>query len=301
MRYIFANRNATTLVMLLAAFALLAVPAFAQEDTEGANEEQVLSFVDDYVTNYLANQPNLGLTPIFPTLTEDQAIDFQEAFVDEIVAQGDAVVGYKLGFTGYAPLPFDAPRPIYGRLLASQEIAAGNPISVSENFIAGGVGVELGIIISEDAAFAPEDFPLDDETLMNLIGGIVPTAEMADFSSLGAVNYLDLYANSAAAGIFVRGEEVTLDELEMGLDNIAVTATRDGEVIYEGMSGNLLEGQGQLAALSYMLERLAERGLGVSAGDIIATGTFGADLPLTPGDVEIDYGPLGVITLTFVE
>ena len=258
--------------------------------------------VDDYVESY----QNVALYPAVTTrienLTDEDAYEFQEDFVDELVDDGDSVIGYKLGFTGDAPRPFGAPEPVYGRLLKSQEYESGVTLDISETWAAGNAGVELAVYIAKDAKFEVSDFPLSDAELKSLISDIAPLSEFPEIAFQEgnmAINYKDLIAANAGARAFVVGERKKLSELDVEIDEIEIEVFKNGEMTSTGISGDALGSQ--LEALEFLLRKLAEQDLGVKTGQIIATGSLGSDLPLEPGDYRITYEGLGELTYTLEE
>ena len=259
--------------------------------------------VVDYADSYENLLPFPSITLRESDLDDEDSYEFQEALVLELENRGEVVSGYKLGFTGDSPRPFDAPEPLYGRLLSSQEFASGAEIDISDTFVAGAIGIELAIFIAQDASFETSDFPLSDTELLSLIEAVAPLSEMPDIAFVEgpeAINYKDLIAANAGAKAYVLGERMPLSNLSVGIDEIPVTVTLDGEEISQAISGDALGSQ--LEALEFLLRKLAEVGLGVEAGQIIATGSLGEDAELVPGAYLLSYGGgLGDVTFTLVE
>ena len=261
------------------------------------------SLVLDYADSYENLLPFPSITVRVSNLDDEDSYEFQEAFVEELENRGEVVSGYKLGFTGDSPRPFDAPEPLYGRLLSSQEFTSGAQIDISDTFVAGAIGIELAIFIAEDASFEPSDFPLSDSELLGLIESVAPLSEMPDVAFVEgpeAINYKDLIAGNAGARAYVVGERMSLDDLTVDINNIPVDVTVDGQVFSQAISGDALGSQ--LEALEFLLRQLASVGLGVEAGQIIATGSLGEDLPIGPGVYNLSYGGgLGELTFTLTE
>ena len=259
--------------------------------------------VEEYANSYENLMPFPSITVRESDLDDEDSYEFQEALVDELEDRGEVVSGYKLGFTGDSPRPFDAPEPLYGRLLSSQEFASGAQIDISDTFVAGAIGIELAIYIAQDASFETSDFPLSDAELLSLIDAVAPLSEMPDIAFVegpDAVNYKDLIAANAGAKAYVVGERLALDDLTVGIDEIPVTVTVDGEEISQAISGDALGSQ--LEALEFLLRKLAEVGEGVEAGQIIATGSLGEDAMIAPGAYMLSYGGgLGELNFTLVE
>ena len=263
---------------------------------------EIANLVTTYAERYRDVKLYPSVTKRIENFTDKDAYEFQEDLVDKLTDGDDTVIGYKLGFTGDAPRPFGAPEPVYGRLLKSQENESGVTLDISETWAAGNAGVELAIYIAKDAKFKVSDFPLTDAELKSLISDIAPLSEFPEIAfeeSNMEINYKDLIAANAGARAFVVGERKKLSDLDVDINEIEIEVFKNGEMTSTGISGDALGSQ--LEALEFLLRQLAEQDLGVEAGQIIATGSLGSDLPLEPGEYRITYEGLGELTYTLVE
>ena len=287
-------------------FSLLLTATFlfscGEDDSIDINLTDEQQLVETYADRYLNVELYPAVTTRLDNFDQEDAYDFQENLIEELEQRGETVIGYKLGFTGDAPRPFGAPEPVYGRLLASHQFEDGANIDISETFASGNAGVELALYISRDAEFETSDFPLSDETLLGLIESVAPLSEFPEIAfeegAMG-IDYRDLIAANAGARAFVVGERTQLADLETNINEIGIQVFKNGEMMSEGISGDALGSQ--LEALEFLLRKLAERGQGVEAGQIIATGSLGPDLPLEAGEYELRYEEIGSVSYTLTE
>lgn len=258
--------------------------------------------VETYVDRYFNNMAYPAATARLDEFDEEAAYDFQEEFVEELLDAGEMQSGWKLGFTGDPPRPFGAPTPVYGRLLESQERAVGSTIDISETWVSGALGVEIALIIAEDAEFETFDFPLSRDTVLSLIESV---ATLTEFPELGfeegpmGIDYRDLIANNAGAKAYVIGTPVPLSDISVDIDSIEVEVFRDGNMIAQAVSGDALGSQ--VEALEFLLRQLAEKDITLRAGSIVATGSLGGDLGLMPGEYRFVYDEIGEHSFTLVE
>ncbi|MCY4592286.1 MAG: hypothetical protein OXE86_17375 [Alphaproteobacteria bacterium] len=85
-----------------------------------------------------------------------------------------------------------------------------------------------------------------------------------------------------------------------GIDrsNIPVTLTANGEVVREGRGGNALGDP--LNVMVWLVNKRSREGEGMSAGQVVNTGTTAGIYFAEPGGGAVaDFGPLGQVSLTF--
>ncbi|MFE1599271.1 2-keto-4-pentenoate hydratase [Methylobacterium sp. ID0610] len=206
------------------------------------------------------------------------------------------------GLAGYA---LAATSPLSARLLCSEQPVAapllrealledGATLRLPQGVIGVGAGflMRLGrpfpedgeAITGEHAASACVSCHLD----LHLLGRRVPNGTP-----------LNAWAAVADFGLdvaHVRGPRVTAWD-EGLLREAAVSLRVDGHELARGRGCDTLGSP--LAAVAWLARRLAERDLGLDAGDVVATGTCTGLTQVLPGQtVSAEYGPLGRVALT---
>ena len=77
-----------------------------------------------------------------------------------------------------------------------------------------------------------------------------------------------------------------------------VTLLRNGTQIGSGVGADALGGP--MHALTWLANHLGERGVALTAGQVITTGTCGGVTPITVGDRGVaTHGPLGTVELNY--
>jgi 2-keto-4-pentenoate hydratase len=210
---------------------------------------------------------------------------------------GAVVVGWKLGATSTASQKaFDLSGPFYGPLLAPFCYAAGATVTGAAAF---GPGAEGEFALTMAGGLPPRDAPYTVEDVAEAVASVCPALEIAGTRLTGGLMKADprhLIADDAANIAFIPGEPVK-DWRAIDLAAHKIILMINGEEKAAG-TGALAFG-GPLTALTWFANTLREQGRGLTAGEIITTGTCTGFVPLDPGDeVVVDCGPLGQVSAT---
>ena len=248
--------------------------------------------VDEYYALFKAVEPVPNLTQEFPDTDYDDAYAFQEALIANFEADGDEVIGYKVGLTGPV-LPFGAEEPIYGRLYDSMVVAPHNKISRSD-YVIPMVEIELAFIFGEDVTY-----PITQAELAEKVVAVAPAVEFPDllFESLPTLNWLDIIAMNVSPRQVIIGRPVPIHRVDV--NDIHVTVRQGGQTLNEGVSTNVLGDQWE--SLLFLVERLDSRGYQIQAGDVVMTGAMSGMFPATPGQYQVNYSSLGRLRFKVTE
>ncbi|MFJ7078933.1 2-keto-4-pentenoate hydratase [Streptomyces sp. NPDC098781] len=227
-----------------------------------------------------------------PSLTMSDGYAIQQELVRLLLADGDQVIGHKVGATSEAMqrlIGLDSPD--YGPVLGSTLHHDGDTLAL-DRFIAPKIEAEIGFVLG-DRLRGP-GVTVDDAR--SAIAGAVAAMEIvdsriADWRIRLADTVADLASNGAVA---LSCQVVPL----AGIDprDIAMTLSRDGEVIDSGKGAAALGDP--VAVLAWLANTLGEAGVCLEPGHLILTGALHAAVPLAPGDTfRADFGPLGAVTL----
>ncbi len=122
----------------------------------------------------------------------------------------------------------------------------------------------------------------------------VPDARFEHFAEIGPAQ---IAADDAFASWFLLGRQVP-DWRALDLSTQRVRAVNNGAVAAEGTGANVL-GDPRLA-LTWLANHLAQRRIGLKAGDIVTTGTCITPPTIASGDrVIADFAGLGQVTVAF--
>jgi 2-keto-4-pentenoate hydratase len=203
----------------------------------------------------------------------------QRALTSLRLGRGDAVVGWKLGYTTAAMRQqMGIAAPNYGPLLASMQVRGAVPAAT---LLHPRVEPEIALVLAEDPGRGASP-----ERVLSACARACLALEVVD--SVWTDYRFDLEHNTAdgssAAG-FVLG-----DELSLRPATIAVTLVVDGPPSSSGEPTEPVEqGLGSLAAaaesVAWLVGRLDEEGRALRAGDVVLTGGLTRAVPLGAGSV----------------
>jgi 2-keto-4-pentenoate hydratase len=287
------TRDLMTVGWMIALAFAFATPALGQDDSEEAARHYA-AYRDEGVL--------LDFVGAHEGATRADALAFQQAFTAEFLADGDEVVGYKLGFTGKAAPPGAEP-PLAGRLFASQRVEAGAAFKLSElaNPI---LEVELAFRFKSDVPAGA-----DAETIRQSVEAVAGCIEIPNpaYQEKAAFHGLNFIAHNVVSRRFMVFDWVPLEEAGDVNELVALLTRPDGRQVVFNSSNVLPEREGHhWAALAFAVEELERVGGQIQAGHIVITGSMGYALSgatddtgeepeetlhiMTPGQYAIDFG-----------
>ena len=230
-----------------------------------------------------------ALPPMCRPHTVEEGYAVQDALV---AASNDEVAGYKIAATskaGQAHIGID--HPISGRLLQKRMLTNGVTATLDGNFM---TVAEAEFVFEFKADMPVSNTPLDWQTVMESVGALylgieMPSSRFAHFASVGAPH---LISETACAHWMVLGPEVRIDWRQRDLAEHPVRVLIDGECVVEGKGADAL-GDPRFA-LTWQVNQLMGRGIGIKAGQIVTTGVCGKPVPVAAGNhVVADFGDFG--------
>lgn len=240
--------------------------------------------------------PIAPFTDTDPDLTMADGYAVQAELTRLLLADGDAIVGYKVGLTS-EPMQrmVGVDSPDYGPVLASTLYRDGAEIAL-EAFIQPKIEAEIVFVLGEGLR-GPGVSVLD---AARAVAGVAAAVEIvdsrfADWRIKLADTVADLASNGAVA---TSGRLVPLDGMDTRL--IGMTMTRNGRLVDTGAGAAALGDP--LAVVAWLANTLGEMGVGLQAGHLVMTGALHAAVPMSAGDVfRADFDRLGPVTVRVVE
>ena len=232
------------------------------------------------------------LTDSHPGMTALDAYQVQQGFVRRLIADGDRVVGWKLGLTS-APMQamFGVTTPDYGPVLGSFLVAEGAELAVSD-FIAPKAEAEIAVLL---------DRPLAGQHCTALevaqaVAGYAAAIEIVDSRIADwKIKLPDTISDLASMGAIALSSRL-VPPGHWDLRLLGLVFTRDGEVVGTGAGAAALGSP--LNAVAWLVRTLHQVGVGLEAGQFVMTGSLHAAVPLTAGSTfRADFDRLGPITL----
>jgi 2-keto-4-pentenoate hydratase len=226
-----------------------------------------------------------------PDLDVDDGYAIQKELVKLLLADGDRIVGHKVGLTA-APMQraLGIDSPDYGPVLASTLYRNGDAIPL-DAFVSPKVEAEIVFVLGERLEGPGVTVTQARAAIAGAVAGMeIIDSRIADWRIRLADTVADLASNGAMA--------LSSRIVPLGLDArlIGMTLTRNGELVDTGAGAAALGDP--VAVVAWLANTLGEHGVALEPGHLILTGALHAAVPLTPGDVfRAEFDRLGPVTV----
>jgi 2-keto-4-pentenoate hydratase len=227
-----------------------------------------------------------------PDLDMDDGYAIQKELVKLLLADGDRIVGHKVGLTA-APMQraLGIDSPDYGPVLASTLYRNGDAIPL-EAFVSPKVEAEIVFVLGERLEGPGVTVTQARTAIAGAVAGMeIIDSRIVDWRIKLADTVADLASNGAIA---TSSRIVPLGDLDARL--IGMALTRNGELVDTGAGAAALGDP--VAVVAWLANTLGEHGVALEPGHLILTGALHAAVPMTPGDVfRAEFDRLGPVTV----
>jgi len=235
------------------------------------------------------------LTDANPDMTVADAYAVQSALGDLLLADGDRIVGYKLGLTS-TPMQqlFGVNEPDYAPVFASGVVDDGAALGM-DRFIQPKAEAEIALML-ERPLTGPGVTALEAS---RAIAGATAAIEIVDSRIEDwSIKLPDTIADLASSGAVVLSSRlVPLDDVDARL--IGMVVTRNGALMGTGAGAAALGNP--IHAVAWLANTLAPYGVTLEAGRFVMTGALHAAFPASRGDlVRAEFDRLGTVSVRMV-
>ena len=248
-----------------------------------------------------ATRRQIGLLSLaHPGMTLDDAYAVQADLVALKLAAGRHRVGWKIGLTSRAmqeALKIDMPDS--GVLLDDMVFSDGTTVP-KNRFIQPRVEAEIAFLMARDLSGAH----ITRDDVIAATAHVAPALEILDTRILrsdpatGKARIITdtVSDNAANAGVVLGPQRHTLDSHD--LRRVGAIVKRDGIVEETGLGAGVLDDP--VTGILWLVQRLARYGQGLTAGDIVLSGSFIRPIEAPSGSrFHADFGPFGQVSLSF--
>jgi 2-oxo-3-hexenedioate decarboxylase len=235
-------------------------------------------------------QARTPFTDDHPDLDEATAYDAQWAGVEAKLAGGVRLAGAKLGLTSRAKQQvMKVDDPLYGWVTSDMILPYGEPVDLAR-FIHPRVEPEIAFRLGRDLEAPATVTSVLAATESVLAAVDVLDSRYADFR----FRLPDVIADNASAGAFLLGPAAVRPSDFEDLRLLGCVLRSGGEVVATA-AGAATMGH-PAAAVAWLVNRLAERGQGLTAGMVVFSGGLTEPVPLVLGSsVTVELEGLGAI------
>jgi 2-keto-4-pentenoate hydratase len=252
------------------------------------------SLVERLLAGRLERTTVSPLSESTPDLTLEQAYALQRQLEEALIARGERVVGYKVGFTTRALQErYGVTEPVLGFLLASGVFGSGDAVPLSR-FVAIGVEVEVAFLLKRDLA-GPG---VTTAAALLAVEGAMPSLELIDFRLRGTPRGTDMVADGVLTNAIVLGRPLTsVSGIDLALEGVVLE--EDGQIVATQTAAEVLGNP--LVSLAWAANTLGWMGRGLRAGDLVLTGSISKVLrPKAGQSVRASFTRLGSVSCRFV-
>lgn len=224
-----------------------------------------------------------------PAMTADDAYAVQTKFTEMLLADGDAISGYKLGLTSKAMQQMmGISNPDYGPVLHSM-IHEGQLDTAS--FIRPRAEAEIALVLHRPLS-GPRVTTLE---AARAVGGAVAAIEVVDSRIADwRIKLADTISDLASIGGVVLSSQIV--PVDFALRLVGMTFSLNGSIVATGAGAAALGNP--ITALAWLANTLSPYGVELRPGMFVMTGALHAAVDVKAGDVvRADFDRLGPVSL----
>ena len=241
-------------------------------------------------------QPIPPLIASHPSLTIDDAYAISLDFLKRREADGEKIVGKKIGVTSKAVQDMlNVFQPDFGFLTDRMRVADNETVDILQSkLLQPRAEAEIAFILKEDL----NGPGIEQSDVLSATEFIVPCFEIVDSRIENwEISIVDTIADNASCGIFVLGD-VRVDPKRYDLPNLDVQVFKNGTFLSSG-KGSAVQGS-PLEAVAWLANTLGQYGVPLKAGETILSGSLVPLEPALPGDrFEMDLSGIGKCSISF--
>ncbi|MBI4607876.1 MAG: fumarylacetoacetate hydrolase family protein [Candidatus Rokubacteria bacterium] len=226
-------------------------------------------------------------------LSTDEGYRIQDALRAALEARGERSIGWKVAFTSQtARETFNAHEPASAFLLAAGVFSSGDEVPTAR-FVQLAVEAEIAFLLKSDLR-GPGVTPA---SAFLAVEGAMPALELIDIRFTGAPRAADLIADGLYANGIVLGRPLTpVPGLDLALEGMV--AEVNGRVVATNTAAEVMGNP--LNSLAWLANHLAQRGVGLKAGELVMSGSISKLLRPKAGDhVRAAFTRLGSVAARF--
>jgi 2-keto-4-pentenoate hydratase len=244
---------------------------------------------------YEARRTGVPIPPLTdedPTLGVADGYAVQEQLVRMLLADGDRIIGYKVGLTSRAmQRSIGVDSPDYGPVFASTALPDEGELRLA-GLIAPKAEAEIVFVLGTELRGPCVTVEQARAAIAGATAGMeIVDSRIADWRIKLADTVADLASNGA---LITSGRVEPIEGFDPRL--IGMVLSRNGEIVETGVGAAALGDP--VAVVAWLANTLGEHGVALEAGHLVMTGSLHAPLPLAAGDVfTAEFDRLGSVTL----
>jgi 2-oxopent-4-enoate/cis-2-oxohex-4-enoate hydratase len=234
------------------------------------------------------------LTQRHPQISIEDAYHVQQRMIARRLADGERIVGKKIGVTSAAVMNMlGVYQPDFGYLLDAMVLNEGEAID-SAGLIQPKAEGEIAFVLKRDL-MGPG---VTNAEVLAATECVMPCFEIVDSRIRDwKIKIQDTVADNASCGVFVLGDRA-IDPRRIDLGTCGMVLEKNGEIVATGAGAAALGSP--LNAVAWLANTLGRLGIGLKAGEVVLSGALAAMSPAVRGDhFRVTIGGLGSCSVRF--
>ncbi len=223
------------------------------------------------------------------------AYSIQRQLIGHLLADGNRIVGRKIGITSQAVMTMlGVDQPDFGCLLDGMLYGDGQAIPAA-GLIQPKAEGEIAFLLKHDLC-GPGITATD---VLAATEGVMPSIEIVDSRIRDwKIFIVDTVADNASCGVFVLGGQL-VDPRTVDLGTCGMVLEKNGEIAVTGAGAAALGTP--VNAVVWLANTLGEHGEALKAGQIVLSGALGAMVPVKAGDsLRVRIGGIGACSTVLI-
>lgn len=243
------------------------------------NEETVERYGDELFAALRERSTVLPLTSREPTITIEDAYRISQHLLERRRAEGERVIGKKIGVTSEAVQNMlDVRQPDFGFLTDRMRYEDGCEMPIGDALIQPRAEGEIAFVLKH-ALTGPG---VTNGDVLAATDYVVPCFEIVDSRIRDwKIRIADTVADNASSGLFLLGRGAA-DPRKVDLLGCEMVVSKNGARLSTGRGSAALGSP--LASVAWLANTLGRFGIALEAGEIILSGSLVPLEPVRPGD-----------------
>ena len=259
------------------------------------NQPSLQALGDELYTALTSQQTIEPLSTRHPDLTIEDAYAIQQHMLARRIAQGERVIGKKIGVTSEAVMNMlGVFQPDFGWLTDGMVYNEGEAIPASSLIQPKAEG-EIAFLLKKTLK-GPGVTAAD---VIAATQGVMTCFEIVDSRIRDwKIKIQDTVADNASCGVFVLGDRL-VDPRDVDLGTCGMVLEKNGEIVATGAGAAALGHPAN--AVAWLANTLGALGIALEVGEVILSGSLAAMVPVKAGDnLRVSIGGIGSCSVRFV-
>lgn len=235
------------------------------------------------------------LTDREPEITLEDAYQVSLRLLDRRLAEGEKVIGKKIGVTSKAVQQMlKVPQPDFGYLTDRMLFADADEVPLSQLLMQPRAEGEIAFVLKRDL-MGPG---ISNAEVLRATELVLPCYEIVDSRIRDwKIRIQDTVADNASCGVFVLGSQ-GVDPRRVDLTTCGMVAEKNGEICATGAGAACLNSP--VNAVAWLANTLGKLGVPLKAGEVILSGSLMPLEPVKAGDyLSVEIGGIGAASVRF--